>query len=93
MKKFIRSIFSTVDQFLKSRFILSVREAFIALLPYFVSSAVAILLLNTVTAFGWYQSDSGVVSRVKQGAESHTRFISRHGELFSWFFSVQKLWN
>ncbi|WP_462174086.1 EAL domain-containing protein [Pseudoalteromonas xiamenensis] len=69
MKKFIRSIFSTVDQFLKSRFILSVREAFIALLPYFVSSAVAILLLNTVTAFGWYQSDSGVVSRVKQGAE------------------------
>jgi len=42
---------SSIKAVLHSRFLLSLREAFIALIPYFVSSAIAILLLNSAVKF------------------------------------------
>jgi lactose/cellobiose-specific phosphotransferase system IIC component len=41
----------SIKAVLQSRFLLSLREAFIALIPYFVSSAIAILLLNSAVKF------------------------------------------
>ncbi|MFY8297458.1 EAL domain-containing protein [Pseudoalteromonas sp. SS15] len=41
----------SIKAVLHSRFLLSLREAFIALIPYFVSSAIAILLLNSAVKF------------------------------------------
>lgn len=48
VKKQLNTLFSV---FAQSRYIISLREAFIALIPYFVSSALAILVLNLAVNF------------------------------------------
>ncbi|MGP5155761.1 EAL domain-containing protein [Pseudoalteromonas prydzensis] len=48
VKKQLNILFSV---FAQSRYIISLREAFIALIPYFVSSALAILVLNLAVNF------------------------------------------
>lgn len=53
VKKQLNTLFS---MFAQSRYIISLREAFIALIPYFVSSALAILVLNLAVNFALLSS-------------------------------------
>lgn len=46
---FKRSIAGAIQRLIHSRYLLSLRESFIALLPYFISAALGILLLNLVS--------------------------------------------
>ncbi|MFC3034624.1 EAL domain-containing protein [Pseudoalteromonas fenneropenaei] len=60
---------STLSRVLQSRFLLSLREAFIALIPYFVSSAIAILVLNVIRSLAILEHGSALELVLVQGAE------------------------
>ncbi|ATC96790.1 EAL domain-containing protein [Pseudoalteromonas tunicata] len=57
------------QSWIHSRYLLSLRESFIALLPYFVSSALAILLINGAINFSLTDSDSRINQTVEQSAQ------------------------
>ena len=64
----IKHINGVFTQFAHSRYILSLREAFIALLPYFVCSALAILVLNVAVNFSFITSADFIYKTVQQSS-------------------------
>ncbi|MDK1289919.1 EAL domain-containing protein [Pseudoalteromonas umbrosa] len=59
--KFIQTI-------LHSKYLLSLRESFIALLPYFVSSALALLIINSALFFNLVNESNGLYAALFNGA-------------------------
>ncbi|MCF6441106.1 EAL domain-containing protein [Pseudoalteromonas luteoviolacea] len=53
---------------LHSKYLLSLREAFIALLPYFVSSALALLIINSALFFNLINKSNGIYTVLFNGA-------------------------
>lgn len=64
----IKFINKVTSQFAHSRYILSLREAFIALLPYFVCSALAILVLNVAVNFSFISSEGVIYNITSQSS-------------------------
>lgn len=65
--KYINNGFS---RFAHSRFVLSLRESFIALLPYFVCSALAILALNVALNFSFLSSADSTYGIVQKSSRA-----------------------
>lgn len=57
------------QRWIHSRYLLSLRESFIALLPYFVSSALAILLINGAVNISLMESGSRFNQTIEQSAQ------------------------
>lgn len=64
---YVNDVFS---RFANSRFVLSLRESFIALLPYFVCSALAILVLNAAVNFSFISSSDVLYSVIQKSSNA-----------------------
>ncbi|WP_052262090.1 EAL domain-containing protein [Pseudoalteromonas luteoviolacea] len=58
----------SIQTILHSKYLLSLREAFIALLPYFVSSALALLIINSALFFNLINKNNGLYAVLFNGA-------------------------
>ncbi|MBQ4845949.1 PTS sugar transporter subunit IIC/EAL domain-containing protein [Pseudoalteromonas sp. MMG005] len=65
----LHSLQKKMTKLLHGRYLLSLREAFIALIPYFVSSALAILALNSALTFNLVSKDSQIAHVVSHSAQ------------------------
>ncbi|KTF18117.1 hypothetical protein ATS75_01530 [Pseudoalteromonas sp. H105] len=65
--KYVNDVFS---RFANSRFVLSLRESFIALLPYFACSALAILVLNAAVNFSFISSSDVLYNVIQKSSNA-----------------------
>ncbi|RJE76510.1 hypothetical protein BGP78_12840 [Pseudoalteromonas sp. MSK9-3] len=64
----LHALQNKVSKLLHGRYLLSLREAFIALIPYFVSSALAILALNSALTLNVIDDDGTIANIVSRSA-------------------------